>query len=72
MNNVVILSSQNTKILEKESENYDISQIGSLSVSNGQYFLTFLGKLKETVVEKEPEAPVKPKVASKPSVNKTK
>lgn len=43
-------------------------KIGSLSVSNGQYFLTFLGKLKE------PEAPVKPKApaAPKPSVNKTK
>jgi hypothetical protein len=76
MTRLVILSSPNTKILEKESEDYEIHQIGSLSVSNGQYFLTFLGSLKvkpETkVTPEEPEVKPKPKETTKPSVSKIK
>lgn len=45
---LIILSSTSTKKLEEEAEKYDIHQIGSLSVSNGQYFLTALGVPKVT------------------------
>lgn len=43
---LIILSSQSTKVIEEEAEKYNIAQIGSLSVANGQYFLTALGELK--------------------------
>lgn len=76
MTRLVILSSHNTKFLEVEAEEYDITQIGSLSVSNGQYFLTFLGSPKvkpETkVTPEEPEVKPKPKEVTKPSANKNK
>ncbi len=41
-----ILSSPTTVGLMEEAENYNISQIGSLTVSNGHYFITFIGEQK--------------------------
>jgi hypothetical protein len=45
-----IISANNISKLEKESEEYNISEIGSLTVSNGHYFLCFLGELKLPIV----------------------
>jgi hypothetical protein len=57
-----IISASNISKLEKESEDYNISEIGSLTVSNGHYFLCFLGELKLPIV-----VPEEPKiVAAKP------
>lgn len=58
---LIILSSTSTKKLEEEAEMYDIHQIGSLSVSNGQYFLTALGvpKAVPEVPKVETKAPAK-------------
>jgi hypothetical protein len=43
MNQLVILSSTTTKGLLLEAEKYDLIQVGSLSVSNGEFFLSALG-----------------------------
>ena len=56
-----ILSSNSTIELMKEAEKYNISQVGSLTVSNSHYFLTFLGEPKVTE-----ETPVQPKVTKGP------
>jgi hypothetical protein len=44
---LIILSSPTTTGLTKEAEKYDIHQVGSLSISNGHYFIVILGELKE-------------------------
>jgi hypothetical protein len=63
-----IISANNISKLEKESEEYNISEIGSLTVSNGHYFLCFLGELKlPIVVPEEPEV-----VAAKPVAKRRK
>lgn len=48
---LIVLSSATTIGLMEEAEKYNIDQVGSLTVSNGHYFLTFLGSLKETQVK---------------------
>lgn len=48
-----ILSSKTTVGLEQEAEKYDISLLGSLTISNGHYYLGILGVPK--VKPKEPE-----------------
>lgn len=49
---LIILSSPTTTGLTKEAEKYDIHQVGSLSISNGHYFLVILGELKEVAPAK--------------------
>ena len=53
-----ILSASTIMKLEEAAKDYDIVEIGSLTVSNAHYFLCFLGELK---VPEVPEA-----VAAKP------
>jgi hypothetical protein len=66
-----IISANNISKLEKESEEYNISEIGSLTVSNGHYFLCFLGELKLPIVV--PEEPEEPEVvAAKPVAKRRK
>ena len=50
-----ILSAKTIARLEKEAEGYDIKELGSFTISNGHYFLSFLGELKVTkVIPSEP------------------
>tara|TARA_R110002124_G_scaffold279379_1_gene451885 strand:+ start:1167 stop:1409 length:243 start_codon:yes stop_codon:yes gene_type:complete len=52
-----ILSANTISLLEKEAEGYIISKLGSLTIANGHYFLSFIGEPKvipeETYVNPE-------------------
>ena len=65
---LIILSSHSTKTLLEEAEKYDIHQVGSLSVSNSQFFLTALGvtKVKPELTIEEPKVATKAPAKSKP------
>lgn len=41
-----ILSAKNAIDLEKEAEKYNITGVGSLTISNGHFFLAILGEPK--------------------------
>jgi hypothetical protein len=45
-----ILSASNIDKLQEDANAYEVSQIGSLTISNGHYFLCFLGELKIPIV----------------------
>lgn len=61
-----ILSSKTTKGLEQEAAQYNISLLGSLTISNGHHYLAIIGELKEVpkIIPREPE---ETKVTSAPS-----
>lgn len=67
-----ILSATNPMLLEQEAEKYDITQLGSISIANGHFFIAFLGELKEVPkVLKEPEPEVKSEeVPAKPKTTR--
>lgn len=51
---LIILSAPTTNELTKKAEDYEIHQLGSLTITNGYYFLAILGEHKvPTVVEPE-------------------
>lgn len=61
---LIILSSTNIGSLELEAAKYEIHQVGSLSVSNGQFFLAALGELKVGApVPVQLELPLEPEVS---------
>ena len=73
MSQLRILSATNLKDLVKEAEELKILQVGALTVSNGQYFLTLLiepkvPEVKPKVTQEVPE--VKPKVTPKTPTKK--
>lgn len=55
-----ILSATTSVLLEKEAAKYNISELGSLTISNGNYHLAFIGVLKETPRVIPEETPKKP------------
>lgn len=61
---LIILSSTNVRDLETQAEAFNIQQVGSLSVSNGQFFLTLIGEPKVTP-QVEPEKPTVSKSTEK-------
>lgn len=68
-----ILSAKNVVELEQEANKLDIDQVGSLSISNGHYFLVLTIKepvgvteVEPKVTESKPKAPAKKKSPSKP------
>ena len=65
-----ILSAKSTEALEQKVAEYDVTALGSLTISNGQYFIAILGdlKVKPTITSKEPE--VKPKATPKKTTRK--
>lgn len=48
-----IISAPSALRLEEEAMNYEIDSIGSLTVSNGHFYLAFLGKPKLTITKVE-------------------
>lgn len=62
-----IISAKSTKLLEEEASKYNITQLGSISISNGQYFLCFVGEPK--VVPAKPKTTRKRKPKGKPTVS---
>jgi hypothetical protein len=58
-----ILSASTSTLLEKEAEGYIITELGSLTIANGHYFLSFIGepKVSDILLEEIP-AIEKPKV----------
>lgn len=64
-----ILSAKTIPLLEKEAEGYEIESIGNLSISNGHYFLTFLGEPKKPKVK--PKTTPKKTTSRKSSAKKT-
>jgi len=71
--NLKIISAKSTKLLEEEASKYNITQLGSITVSNGQYFLCFLGELKltkpKTTTSKKTTTKRKPKNENSTSTN---
>jgi hypothetical protein len=57
---LIIISSHSTKLLQDEAEKYNIEQLGSLTVNNGHYFLTFLGEPKVVESSAQLELPLEP------------
>jgi hypothetical protein len=59
-----ILSASNVIKLEEDVKGYDVTQLGSLTISNGHYFLCFLGepKVHLSLPEEEEPAIEEPKV----------
>jgi hypothetical protein len=73
-----ILSAKTIARLEKEAEGYDIKELGSFTISNGHYFLSFLGEPKvnpSLPKEEKPaieETKVNPSLPNVPSIAKHK
>jgi hypothetical protein len=70
MTQLKILSANTPALLEKEAEKYNISSLGSISISNGHFYLAILGSLKEVPVVPKVEPDVTketPKVTPKAS-----
>ena len=68
-----ILSAKTIIHLEKEAEEYDIKELGSLTISNGHYFLSFMGvpKVNPSLPKEDVPAIEKPKPTrrKKPNTN---
>jgi hypothetical protein len=69
-----IISASTIMKLEREAEDYDIQELGSLAISNGHYFLSFLGEPKVTPFVIPEETYVKPEVTKEeiPAIEKPK
>jgi hypothetical protein len=65
---LIVISSSTTGDLMNKAEAYNISQVGSLTVSNGHYFVAFLGepKVQEDTIG-QPKVTKEPKVTKKAS-----
>jgi hypothetical protein len=62
-----ILSATNIEDLTRRANQYDITDIGSLTITNGQFYITLLGELKTEVLTKEPTEVIKePAIEPKP------
>jgi hypothetical protein len=65
-----ILSAKTIARLEKEAEGYDIKELGSFTISNGHYFLSFLGSPKVNISLPKVEIPVIEETKVNPSLPK--